>query len=99
MVRLLRPQNRQHETLRNRATTGSQNCPRRRGGRRRRRQRAPAAQALLRELGTAAIPILRLDPGRTWIWSDLHFGDLAMVEAWNRPFRNLTHMTRALLAE
>ena len=59
----------------------------------------PLLQALLRELGTAAVPILRPDPGHTWIWSDLHLGDLAMVEAWNRPFRNLTHMNRALLAE
>ena len=59
----------------------------------------PLLQALLRELGTAAIPILRPDPAHTWIWSDLHLGDLAMVEAWNRPFRNLTHMNRALLAE
>ena len=59
----------------------------------------PLLQALLLELGTAAVPILRPDPGHTWIWSDLHLGDLAMVEAWNRPFRNLTHMNRALLAE
>ena len=59
----------------------------------------PLLQALLRELGTTAVPILRPDPGHTWIWSDLHLGDLAMVEAWNRPFRNLTHMNRALLAE
>ena len=59
----------------------------------------PLLQALLRELGTAAVPILRPNPGHTWIWSDLHLGDLAMVEAWNRPFRNLTHMNRALLAE
>ena len=59
----------------------------------------PLLQALIRELGAAAIPILRPDPEHTWIWSDLHLGDRAMVDAWNRPFRNLTHMNRELLAE
>ena len=59
----------------------------------------PLLQALMRELGTAAIPILRPDPEHTWIWSDLHLGDRAMVDAWSRPFRNLTHMNRELLAE
>ena len=59
----------------------------------------PLLQALMRELGTAAIPILRPDPEHTWIWSDLHLGDRAMVDAWSRPFRNLTYMNRELLAE
>ena len=30
--------------------------------------REPLLQALLRELGTAAVPILRPDPGHTWIF-------------------------------
>ena len=59
----------------------------------------PLLQALMRELGPAAIPILRPDPEHTWIWSDLHLDDRAMVDAWSRPFRNLTHMNRELLAE
>ena len=59
----------------------------------------PLLQALIRELGTAAIPILRPDPEHTRVWSDLHLGDRSIVNAWSRPFRNLTHMNRELLAE
>ena len=53
----------------------------------------------MREFGTVATPILRPDPEHTWIWSDLHLGDHAMVDAWSRPFRNVTHMNREPLAE
>ena len=59
----------------------------------------PLLQTLMREFGTVATPILRPDPEHTWIWSDLHLGDHAMVDAWSRPFRNVTHMNREPLAE
>ena len=56
-------------------------------------------EPLLRELlRTTSIPLLRPDPGRTWLWSDPHLGDRAMLGAWNRPFRDVEHMNRNLLA-
>ena len=45
------------------------------------------------------IPVLELDPARTWLWSDLHLGDSVMLAAWARPFRNVEHMNRSLLAQ
>ena len=62
-------------------------------------QGAAGEHLVLHLLRTASIPILRPDPERTWVWSDLHLGDPAMIEAWDRPFRNVRHMNRALLAE
>ena len=56
---------------------------------------AAAGEHLLRNLlRTASITILHPDPERTWLWSDLHLGDRAMLEAWDRPFRSVTHMNR-----
>ena len=44
-------------------------------------------------------PVLELDPARTWLWSDLHLGDPVMLAAWARPFLNVEHMNRNLLAQ
>lgn len=50
-------------------------------------------------LTKTTITILHPHPRRTWIWSDLHLGDRAVIEAWDPPFRSVRHMNRALLAE
>ena len=64
------------------------------------RERGAAGEHLIRQFLTkTTITILHPDPRRTWIWSDLHLGDRAIIEAWDRPFRSVTHMNRALLAE
>ena len=47
----------------------------------------PLLQALMRELGTAAIPILRPDPEHTWIWSDLH-----LIQGGRARARRLLYM-------
>ena len=47
----------------------------------------------------APIPIISSPPERTWIWSDLHLADRAVLAAWNRPFRNIDEMNRHLLRE
>ena len=44
----------------------------------------PGEAKLLRLLRSMPIPVLRLDPGRTWLWSDLHLGDPAVLPG--RPF-------------
>ena len=36
---------------------------------------------VLHLMRTISIPILRPDPARTWVWSDLHLGDRAMLDA------------------
>ena len=62
--------------------------------------RGAAGEHLVRQLLTkTTITILHADPRRTWIWSDLHLGDRSISEAWDRPFRDVTHMIRALPAE
>ena len=47
----------------------------------------------------APIPIISSPPEGTWIWSDLHLADRAVLAAWNRPFRNIEEMNRHLLRE
>ena len=47
----------------------------------------------------APIPIISSPPERTWIWSDVHLADRAVLAAWNRPFRNIEEMNRHLLRE
>ena len=44
------------------------------------------------------IEIIGTDPQRTWIWSDLHLSDRGALETFDRPFRNIHAMNRALLA-
>ena len=44
------------------------------------------------------IPVIEVDPNRTWIWSDLHLSDDAYVITGKRPYRSTTAMNRALLA-
>ena len=60
---------------------------------------SPGEDRLVRLLRTMPIPVLDLDPARTWLWSDLHLGDPVMLAAWARPFRNVEHMNRSLLAQ
>ena len=60
---------------------------------------SPGEDRLVRLLRTMPIPVLELDPARTWPWSDLHLGDPVMLAAWARPFRNVEHMNRSLLAQ
>ena len=62
-------------------------------------QGAAGEHLVLHLLRTTSIPILRPNPERTWVWSDLHLGDPSVLDAWDRPFRNVRHMNRALLAE
>ena len=47
----------------------------------------------------APIPIISSPLERTWIWSDLHLADRAVLAAWNRPFRNIKEINRHLLRE
>ena len=44
------------------------------------------------------VPVIEVEPERTWIWSDLHLGDAAYVITGRRPYRNTSAMNRALLA-
>ena len=51
--------------------------------------RSAAGKHLVRHLlAKTTIPVLHPDPGRTWIWSDLHLDDRPIIKAWRRPFRN-----------
>ena len=60
----------------------------------------PSEEARLATLmQNAPIPIINSPPERTWIWSDLHLADRAVLAAWNRPFRNIEEMNRHLLRE
>ena len=60
----------------------------------------PSEEACLATLmQNTPIPIINSPPERTWIWSDLHLADRAVLAAWNRPFRNIEEMNRHLLRE
>ena len=60
----------------------------------------PSEEARLATLmQNAPIPIINSPPERTWIWSDLHLADRAVLAAWNRPFRNIEEMNHHLLRE
>ena len=43
--------------------------------------------------------IVRSRPERSWIWSDLHFGDRSALEAFGRPFSDVANMNDHLLRE
>ena len=45
------------------------------------------------------IPIITSPPERTWVWSDLHLGDRGVLQAFDRPFRDVEQMDRHLLRE
>ena len=45
------------------------------------------------------IAVLRTPPETTWLWSDLHLSDRAVLEAWKRPFRHTRELDRHLLRE
>ena len=49
-------------------------------------------------LARSAIPVIEVDPERTWVWSDLHFGEDSVVITGQRPYSSTTAMNRALLA-
>ena len=49
-------------------------------------------------MASEAIPVIEVEPERTWIWSDLHLSDPGVIGAWKRPFRDVRHMDRELLA-
>ncbi len=53
-------------------------------------QGAAGEHLVLHLLRTTSIPILRPDPERTWVWSDLHLGDPSVLDAWDRPFSTLS---------
>ena len=60
----------------------------------------PSEEARLATLmQNAPIPIINSPPERTWIWSDLHLADRAVLAAWNRPFQNIEEMNHHLLRE
>ena len=44
------------------------------------------------------IPVIRPDPERTWLWSDLHLGDDTFALLKRRPFPTTEDMDRELLA-
>ena len=46
----------------------------------------------------SAIPVIEVDPKRTWVWSDLHLNEEALIITGQRPYRSTTAMNRALLA-
>ena len=45
------------------------------------------------------IPIITTPPEKTWVWSDLHFGDRGALFAFQRPFGDVGRMNRHLLRE
>ena len=49
-------------------------------------------------LARSAIPVLEVDPERTWVWSDLHLDDDSVILTGQRPYRSRAAMNRALLA-
>ena len=49
-------------------------------------------------LARSTIPVIEVDPERTWIWSDLHLSEDSVVITGQRPFGSITAMNRALLA-
>ena len=44
------------------------------------------------------IPVIKPDPERTWLWSDLHLGDETFALLKRRPFPTTEDMDRELLA-
>ena len=44
------------------------------------------------------IPVIKPDPERTWLWSDLHLGDDTFALLKRRPFPTTEDMDRELLA-
>ena len=58
---------------------------------------SPGEEKLVRLARTMPIPVLRLDPARTWFWSDPHFGDPTALLS-GRPFRDVGHMNDTLFA-
>ena len=51
------------------------------------------------KLAEEKIPVITVEPERTWVWSDLHLGDESAVAAAGRPFNDACRMDRHLLAE
>ena len=45
-----------------------------------------------------SIPVIKPDPERTWLWSDLHLGDETFALLKRRPFPTTEDMDRELLA-
>ena len=45
-----------------------------------------------------SIPVIKPDPERTWLWSDLHLGDETFALLKRRPFATTEDMDRELLA-
>ena len=45
------------------------------------------------------IPIVTSPPEKTWIWSDLHFADPSVLEAFGRPFADVARMNNHLVRE
>ena len=45
------------------------------------------------------VPIISSRPERTWIWSDLHFGDRSSLKAFGRPFRDVARMNHHPIRE
>lgn len=46
----------------------------------------------------ANIPVIKPNPERTWLWSDLHLGDDTMIFIGRRPFATVGAMKRQLIA-
>ena len=55
----------------------------------------PGEAKLIPLLRSLPIPVLQLDPAWTWLWSDLHLGDPAVLAG--RPFESVAEMTGTLL--
>ncbi len=49
-------------------------------------------------LARSAIPVIEVDADRTWVWSDLHLDEDAVIITGQRPYNSTTAMSRALLA-
>ena len=49
-------------------------------------------------MARSAIPVIDVDPERTWVWSDLHLNDDSVIITGQRPYGSTTAMNRALLA-
>ena len=50
------------------------------------------------QLLRTSIPVIKPDPERTWLWSDLHLGDETFALLKRRPFPTTEDMDRELLA-
>ena len=60
---------------------------------------AGSEAALAVAMRSATVALLELPLDRTWVWSDLHLSDPAVIPAFDRPFADVGEMNDYLLRE